>query len=234
MTEPTPTTATATATATTLVVGASRGIGLEICRQLRQRGDRIIAACRTPNDDLERLGANVIGGIDVTCAQSVRELAEQLRSSRLELDWLIHNAGVLARDSLDDLDFERMTQQYQVNALGPLRLAQALLPSLRAGSKIGILTSRVGSLGDNTSGGLYGYRMSKAAANMAGVNLAHDLRERGIAVFMLHPGLVATEMTDRRGIAPSAAAQGIIARMQQLSLGDSGTFWHAEGHPLPW
>ena len=217
---------------TSLVVGANRGIGLEICRQLRQRGDDVIAACRAPGADLEGLGATVIPDIDVADPDSVRRLAERLRGT--ELDVLIHNAGILTSETFDDLDFERMLRQYQVNALGPLRVVRALLGALKAGSKIGIVSSRVGSLGDNTSGGIYGYRMSKAAVNMAGVNLAHDLRAREIAVILLHPGLVATEMTGGRGIEPGAAARGLIERIDALSLTDSGTFWHAEGYQLPW
>ena len=217
---------------TSLVVGANRGIGLEICRQLRQRGDDVIAACRVPGADLDRLGATVIPGVDVADPDSVRRLAERLRDT--ELDVLIHNAGILTSETFDDLDFERMLRQYQVNALGPLRVVRALLGALKAGSKIGIVSSRVGSLGDNTSGGIYGYRMSKAAVNMAGVNLAHDLRAREIAVILLHPGLVATEMTGGKGIEPSAAARGLIERIDALSLTDSGAFWHAEGYQLPW
>jgi NAD(P)-dependent dehydrogenase (short-subunit alcohol dehydrogenase family) len=92
----------------------------------------------------------------------------------------------------------------------------------------------MGSIGDNESGGYYGYRMSKAALNMAGVNLAHDFRSKGIAVAILHPGLVATEMTGRDGVPVAEAARGLIARIDELSLQDSGGFWHANGERLPW
>lgn len=217
---------------TSLIVGANRGIGLEIVRQLVRRGDRVIATCRTPGADLENLGATVLSGIDVANPEQVNHLAEKMRGIRLDL--LLHNAGILSSESLDDLDFERMLKQYQVNALGPLRVVHALLGNLKAGSKIGIISSRVGSLGDNASGGNYGYRMSKAAVNMAGVNLAHDLRPRKIAVALLHPGLVATEMTGGRGIEPAAAARGIIEQIDRLSMDGSGTFRHAEGAQLPW
>ncbi len=217
---------------TSLVVGASRGIGLEICRQLLQRGDEVFATCRTPDDALADLGATVIDNIDVADPQGVRRLAAEL--AEVKLDCLIHNAGILTRESLDDLDFERMLRQFQVNTLGPLRVVHALLGALTAGSKVGIVSSRVGSLADNTSGGNYGYRASKAAVNMVGVNLAHDLRPREIALILLHPGLVATEMTGRRGIEPAQAARGIIERMDELTMDNSGTFWHAEGYQLPW
>ena len=220
---------------TSLVVGANRGIGLDICRQLHERGDQVIAACRTPGTDLEGLGGTdftVISGVDVADPRSVGELATQLKDTPVDL--LLHNAGILTNETLDDLNFENMLKQYQVNTLGPLRVVHALLGNLKAGSKIGIVSSRVGSLADNTSGGNYGYRVSKAAVNMVGVNLAHDLRAREIPVVLLHPGLVATEMTGGRGIEAADAARGLIQRMQQLSLDDSGSFWHAEGYRLPW
>jgi len=218
---------------TCLVVGASRGIGLELCRQLAARGDRVIATCRAPAaDELAGLGVTVIGGVDVAEAGAVAKLAHQLTDTKI--DQLIHNAGILSRETLDDLDFERILAQFKVNALGPLRVVHALQDCLAPGAKIGIVSSRVGSLGDNTSGGIYGYRMSKAAVNMAGVNLALDLRARGIAVRLLHPGLVATEMTGRRGIDPAEAARGLIARMDELRLENSGEFRHAEGQTLPW
>ena len=93
----------------------------------------------------------------------------------------------------------------------------------------------MGSLADNTSGGLYGYRISKAAVNMVGVNLARDFKPRGIAVYVLHPGYVRTAMTGGSGhVDPHRAAQGLIERLDNLKLADTGTFWHAQGHPLPW
>jgi len=220
---------------TSLVVGANRGIGLELCRQLAARGDRVIAACRSPDagpGELQRLGAEVIGGIDVEEPGQVAKLAAELAGT--DLDQIIHNAGIFTSETLDDLDFDRILAQFRVNTLGPLRVVHALLGNCKAGSKIGIVSSRVGSLGDNTSGGLYGYRMSKAAVNMAGVNLAHDLRARDIAVQLLHPGLVATDMTGGRGIEPARAARGLIAQMDDLSMENTGAFRHAEGYPLPW
>jgi len=215
-----------------LVTGANRGIGLELCRQLSARGDEPVAVCRQSSAALEALNIRVIEGIDVAVAEGASALSSQLEN--LPLDWLINNAGILAVDSLDNLDFEGMEQQFRVNTLGPLRITSALLPNLPAGSKVGIVTSRMGSIEDNTSGGYYGYRMSKAAVNMAGMSLSRDLKDRGIAVALLHPGMVATEMTGGRGIPVEQAASGLIARMDELELGSTGTFWHAEGERLPW
>ena len=155
-----------------------------------------------------------------------------LKGTRLDL--LIHNAGILTSEPFDDLNYNRILKQFEVNTLGPLRVVHALADNLSPGAKVGIVSSRVGSLDDNGSGGMYGYRISKAAVNMVGVNLAHDLRSRDIAVILLHPGLVSTDMTGGRGIDRSVAAGGIIERIDDLTMENTGTFWHAEGYQLPW
>ena len=126
-------------------------------------------------------------------------------------------------------------RQFEVNSLGPLRVTRALLGRLVDGSKVGIVSSLMGSMTDNSSGGHYGYRMSKAAVNAAGVSLSHDLRPRGIAVAILHPGMVQTEMTGRRGIPPEESVRGLLRLLDELTLERSGTFWHAPtGRELPW
>lgn len=215
-----------------IITGANRGIGLELARQLVERGDQVTALCRRADEPLYALGVRVIDGVDVCHARALERLGPELEEPRY--DWLINNAGILMRDALGRLDFEAMEQQYRVNAVGPLRVTAALLPLLGYGSKIGIVTSRMGSIGDNTSGGYYGYRMSKAAVNIAGKSLSVDLRPRGIAVGILHPGMVATDMTGGSGVPVEHAARGLIARMDGLSLENTGTFWHAEGQDLPW
>lgn len=215
-----------------LITGANRGIGLELCRQLANRGDEVIAVCREAGKQLNALNLRVVEGVDVSAADSIRVL--QKETGIEGLDWLINNAGILSVESLGSLDYEAMERQFAVNALGPLRVTEALLPRLGPGSKIGIVTSRMGSVEDNTSGGYYGYRMSKAAVNMAGMSLAQDLKERRIAVALLHPGMVATEMTGGRGVSPEQSAGGLIKRMDALAMSDTGSFWHAEGERLPW
>jgi len=218
--------------ATVLVTGANRGIGLELCHHLADRGDDVIAVCRTSNSWLEQPGITIVDGIDVGDDAVIKTLGERLKNQRIDI--LINNAGILTRETLDDLDFDRMRLQYEINALGPLRVTKALLPNLHAGAKVLILTSRVGSVGDNSSGGIYGYRMSKAAANMAGKNLAIDLLDRGIAVGILHPGMVATEMTGNSGVTAEHSVSGLLKRIEELTLENTGTFWHAEGEILPW
>lgn len=218
--------------ATVLVTGGNRGIGLELCRGLAARGDEVLAVCRSCSPELAALDVEVIEAVDVADDASVAALAKTLDGR--PLDALILNAGILSVERFPDLDFDRMRRQFEVNALGPLRVAAALRPNLREGSKIAIITSRVGSIGDNSSGGNYGYRMSKAAVNMAGVNLAHDLRPAGIAVQLLHPGLVATEMTQGAGMPPAESATLLIDRIDEINMDRSGTFRHANGEDLPW
>ena len=215
-----------------LITGANRGIGLELSRQLVSRGDEVIAVCRSASEKLMSLNLRVIEGIDICADQSISSLQTQLGGEKL--DWLINNAGILSVESLDSLDFGTMEQQFRVNALGPLRTTAALLQNLPAGSKVGIITSRMGSIEDNTSGSYYGYRMSKAAVNMAGMSLARDLKERGVAVALLHPGMVATDMTGGSGVPPEHSAAGLIQRMDALDLATTGSFWHAQGERLPW
>ncbi|PZV20177.1 MAG: short-chain dehydrogenase [Leptolyngbya sp.] len=220
--------------ATYLITGANRGIGYEYCRQLQQRGDRVIAVCRQPSNELKDLGVQVETGIDITQDDSVAELAQRLEGTRLDV--LINNAGILEGVTLDELDFDSIRRQFEVNAIGPLRLTAALRPHLSDGSKVAIMTSRMGSIADNTSGGSYGYRMSKVALSMAGKSLAHDLKPQGIAVAILHPGLVQTRMTgfSSSGITPTEAVKGLLARIDELTLENSGTFWHSNGEVLPW
>ena len=217
---------------THLVTSANRGIGLELCRQLSGRGDDVIAVCRSAGEDLAALGVEVVEGVDVTNDDSVARLVSVVGDRRI--DWLINNAGILEGTSLDHLDWSAMERQFQVNSLGPLRVTAALVPSLGEGSKVGIITSRMGSIDDNTSGGAYGYRMSKAAVNIAGKSLSLDLAPQGIHVAILHPGLVSTRMTGHSGIPTSESAAGLIARMEGLGADNSGSFWHANGEILPW
>ena len=215
-----------------LITGGNRGIGLELARQLAARGDTVTVACRSSSADLDALGVEVIDGVDVASDEGVSRLADAM--SGRSLDVLVNNAGILTGESLDDLDLDRMRRQFDVNALGPLRVTAALHSCLHPGSKVAIITSRVGSIADNSSGGMYGYRMSKAAVNMAGANLAIDLREQGVPVALLHPGMVATEMTGWRGVTPAHSAAGLIDRIDELTLETTGRFWHAEGEELPW
>lgn len=221
---------------TILITGANRGIGLALTRLYRSRGDEVIAVCRHPSAELEATGARVESGIDVADAAAVATLPQRLGDARIDV--LLLNAGIFTNERLGALDgaaFEAMARQFQVNTLGPLRVTEALLGHLNDGARIGIVTSRMGSVADNGSGGHYGYRASKAAVNAVGKSLAVDLAPRGIAVALLHPGYVATDMVGGKGdVSPDESARGLAARMDELTVERSGGFWHANGTPLPW
>ena len=214
-----------------LVTGANRGIGLELCRQLSARGDEVIATTRRASDDLAKLNVRVEQDIDVA-TDGAAELARRVEG--VKLDVLVNNAGIMERMSLDRLDFESIRRQFEINSLGPLRVTSALLGNLDRGSKVAIITSLMGSMSDNSSGGSYGYRMSKAAVNAAGVSLARDLEPKGIAVAILHPGMVQTDMTGHRGITPEQSVHGLLQRIDTLTPADSGVFWHSDGRRLGW
>lgn len=217
---------------TFLVTGTNRGIGYELCRQLKEMSETVIAVCRSSSPELNRLGIRIEENIDITSDESVANLAKRLQG--VTIDVAINNAGIAQENTLDDLNFDSIRQQFEVNTLGALRVTQALLPNLKADSKIAIITSRMGSIADNTSGGYYGYRMSKVALSMAGKSLAVDLKPRQIAVAILHPGMVSTDMTDHTGIPAAESVRGILQHIHQLTLQNSGTFWHANGEELPW
>lgn len=221
-------------TSTYLVTGANRGIGLEFCRQLKNQGEQVIAVCRSPSTELKDLGVQIEANVDLTEPAAVEDLVERLKGKKIDV--LINNAGIVNRVSLDNLDFDSIRQQFEVNAIAPLRFTSKLLANLTSGSKVILMTSRMGSIADNTSGGSYGYRMSKVALSMAGKSLSHDLKPRGIAVAILHPGLVKTRMTgfSDSGITPETAVKGLLARIEALSLDNTGTFWHSNGEVLPW
>ncbi len=219
-----------------VVTGSNRGIGLELTRQLIERGETVIAVCRHNSPQLDALGVEVVDGIDVSDMAAGERLRQHIGQRKIDL--LINNAGVLHRDQLGQIDegvVENMLSQFRINSLGPLLVTQALLPCLADDARVGIVSSRMGSVADNTSGGYYGYRMSKAAANMVGASLARDLADRGVAIAVLHPGYVKTEMTGGGGdVDTDTAAAGLLARLDELDLSNSGGFWHASGEALSW
>jgi len=219
---------------TYLITGANRGIGLELVRQLKARGEDIIATCRSSSPELNALSVRVETGIDITSGDSVIKLKENLNDSKIDV--LIQNAGIAEFNSLSNLDPQSIVHQFEVNALSPLCYVQTMLSNLSKSAKIALISSRMGSIADNSSGGSYGYRMSKVALCMAGKSLAVDLKPKGIAVAILHPGLVSTRMTGftSNGIQPKESVTGLIRRVDELTLENTGTFWHSNGDILPW
>jgi len=217
-----------------IVTGANRGIGLALTTLLKKNGYEVLAACRSSSPELAELGVEVVDGVDVSDEEGIAKLVDAVGDGRVDL--LVNNAGILVwGDSLEKLDVGGIKKQFEVNALAPLLITQALRARLGKGSKVALITSRMGSIDDNASGGGYGYRMSKAALNMAGKSLAVDLKSAGVAVAILHPGMVKTDMIRGHGqVEPEDAAKGLLARIDELTPANSGGFWHANGERLPW
>ncbi|RAP26983.1 short-chain dehydrogenase [Candidatus Marinamargulisbacteria bacterium SCGC AG-343-D04] len=219
-----------------VITGGNRGIGLELIRLYRDQGDHVVVCCRQSSAELDGLGAQVITDVDVTQTESLLNAQRQIEN--LSIDLLINNAGLLTQESIDEFDLaaiERIQRQFEINTLGPLKVTATFLKQLSAGAKIAMITSRMGSIEDNTSGSRYGYRMSKSALNMATKSLSIDLKERDIAVGLYHPGWVQTGMTGFTGhSSPVEAATLLKQRIEALSMENSGVFFHANGEQLPW
>ncbi|MBF5045002.1 SDR family oxidoreductase [Aggregicoccus sp. 17bor-14] len=226
-----------------VITGANRGIGLELVRQALARGDRIHAGVREPAraEALTALAEGAqgrlrVGALDVASDASVRAFAAQVQGP---VHVLVNNAGLRVRpDALEPLDLDGALQAFQVNALGALRVTGALLPRLReagSGARVVNLSSSLGSIAGNDSGGAYGYRMSKAALNMATRSLAGDLRPEGLLAVALSPGWVRTDMGGGEapvGVEESAA--GLLAVIDGLCPEQSGRFLDFRGQPLGW
>jgi NAD(P)-dependent dehydrogenase (short-subunit alcohol dehydrogenase family) len=201
---------------TWLVTGASRGIGLEMVRQLAARGDTAIATARRPEaaGALRDLGVKVLP-VDVADDASVRGMRELLGDT--PIDVLVNNAGI--------------------NTLGPMRVTQAVLPNLRAGAgkKIAHVTSLMGSIADNSSGGAYAYRASKAALNMFNKNLALELGRDGFICVVLNPGWVKTDLGGEHApLAVADSVRGLLRVLDDVVAADNGTFINHDGRRLPW
>ncbi|MCW8832281.1 MAG: SDR family oxidoreductase [Colwellia sp.] len=223
---------------TIVITGANRGIGLAMTTICQQKGDTVYALCRQSSPQLDALGVNIIDHVDISTELGIEKAKSAL--ANINIDLLINNAGILRDESLQDFNKQTITEQFNVNALAPLALSQALLANFSAGSKIAFITSRMGSITDNGSGGRYGYRMSKAALNIGAMSLAKDLSAKQIAVGIYHPGYVQTDMVNAGGervngdISADIAAQRLLGLMNELTMADSGVFKHSNGEVLPW
>lgn len=216
-----------------VITGANRGIGLELAKHYQQQGDKVFAIVRQTSPELQSIAEQVIEGIELKDGQDIGQVKKQLAD--LEVDILINNAGMWFDDVLGEFNYEQLNEQMNVNAFAPMRLTEALLSNLSRGSKVINITSRMGSIADNDSGGRYGYRASKAALNALTKSLAIDLKPQGISVAVLHPGWVQTRMVNFSGlISPEESAAGLAARIEELNLENSGGFWHSNGDQLPW
>lgn len=226
-----------------LITGANRGIGLALARGFAMRGDHVVATCRSPDHATE------LGALAASPGSSVRVLAldvtdpAQIEAARAALGdaplgVLVNNAGVMgpARQSTLDMDFDGWRRAFEVNTIAPLRMVQAFLPNLRRapGAKILTVSSRMGSLAYNRSDRI-AYRSSKSAVNKVMQGLATDLRGEGIAVGVVHPGWVATDMGGNSAdLPPDISAAGIVRVIDKMRPVDSPRFYNYDGSELPW
>ncbi|NKB90005.1 MAG: SDR family NAD(P)-dependent oxidoreductase [Acidobacteria bacterium] len=220
-----------------LITGANRGIGLEFARQFAKRGDQVVATCRDPENaaELRALDIEVLK-LDVSSMDEVAAVAAVYDDRHLDV--LLNNAGVGVNSvPLGDVDLDQMKDFYAINAAAPLALVQTLLPALRRGRGRTILnmTSRMGSIGDNTSGAAYSYRASKAALNAITKSLALDLAAEEFTCAVLHPGWVQTDMGGAGApVTPADSVAGLLRVIDGLGVADSGGFFDYTGEQLPW
>ena len=226
-----------------LITGANRGLGLEFTRQLIARGDQVIATCRNPAqaDALRQIaksshGLTAILALDITNAQSVAAFAKSLEHE--SLDVLLNIAGRLTRGGTPDaFNYDEIRDDFEINAIGTLRVVEAALPALRRGANKTIvnMSSKMGSIADNQGGASYAYRMSKAALNIATRSLAIDLKPEGFIAFVMHPGWVQTDMGGPHAhITPETSVSSLLARIDQADANDSGEFLEWNGGYIPW
>lgn len=216
-----------------VITGANRGIGLALAKLFKQQGYKVFGLCRHTSDELDDLGINVITQIDVATDEGIHNMKTSLAG--VLIDVLVCNAGILRDEQLAHLNIDTIRQQFEVNALAPLHIVAALQSQLNVGGKVAMITSRMGSIEDNTSGGRYGYRMSKAALNAASMSLSHDLASKEVAVGIYHPGYVQTDMVNHGGdISATESAARIVGLITQLDMSQTGVFKHSNGQVLPW
>ncbi len=223
---------------TVLITGANRGIGLALAQQFTDAGYTVIGTARKPAKAiaLKELGAQV-EQLDVANPASVADLAKRLTDTPIDI--LINNAGIVGHVAADltATDIEQLNYVFQVNTFGPLRVTQALMPMLAAGSKKRVvnITSMMGSMELNTWGGYIGYRGSKAALNSFNQTLAMEMGKQGYVFVVMHPGYVQTEMNAGEGaISAQTSAAGIFKVIEKLGAADNGAFYDNNGKSLPW
>lgn len=228
----------AEATQTVLVTGANRGIGLALATKFQKQGFEVIATARKPKkaQALAKLGVQ-IEQLDITDANSVNRLAERLKGKKIDI--LINNAGIggYSTRRFEDLEVDRLMRVFNVNSLGALRVTQALLPNLNLGTRkiVASVSSRMGSIEQNASGGVIGYRASKTALNSFNKSLSLEFAERGYIFVVLHPGWVRTDMTsDNATYSTQESAEGLAKVIFGLSPSDNGKFYDLHGKPLKW
>ena len=224
-----------------LITGANRGLGLEFAKQYAQDGWQVLACCRAPQQAsaLQALASthgNIqILALDVANFAQIDTLAEQLKDYKIDV--LINNAGIYPDSSSHEINTDDWLDAFTINSISPYKLATAFTPHIAKSrlKKIATLTSKMGSIDDNTSGGSYIYRSSKAAANMVMKSLSIDLQPQGISVVTLHPGWVQTDMGGSNAlINTQTSVAGMRQVIEYLNLNNTGRFIAYDGQPILW
>lgn len=224
---------------TVMITGSNRGIGLEFVRQYAAEGWRVLAACRAPRNakELAAISGDVkIHSLDVADDYQVAALAKTLADEPIDI--LINNAGVnVEEDSFGRTPANDWLQLLRVNTIAPLHVVEQFIGNLEKGQRrlIVNISSRMGSIADNSGGGSYIYRSSKAALNMVAKSMAQDLKSRRMTVVVFHPGWVKTDMGGPNAtVTPKASVDGMRAKIAQLTPADNGRFFNYDGQPIPW
>jgi NAD(P)-dependent dehydrogenase (short-subunit alcohol dehydrogenase family) len=230
---------------TALITGASRGIGLEFCRQYAAEGWRVLACCRHPerSEALNKLEAQYpesmeLHALDVADHAQIEHLAQELASESIDL--LINNAGIYPdsdQRGFGHTDYAEWTRAFRINTMAPLKMAESFARQI-TGSKcktIVTITSMMGSIADNRGGGSYLYRTSKAAVNMVVKSLSVDLRQAGIIAVVFHPGWVKTDMGGPNAlVSAEQSVSGMRRLIGKLTIADSGKFFGYDNREIPW
>lgn len=225
------------------ITGANRGIGLELTRQYLAAGEKVFASARDPSiESLSRLTERYpdnlkIVMLDVTDESNIQTVAGSLESTSIDL--LINNAGLFhsKHEDFSSLNPDTWIEEFRVNSIAPFLVTRALKSNLANAnsSVVGMISSKMGSMGDNQSGGSYSYRSSKAALNAVSVSLANDLSDLDISVVALHPGWVQTDMGGPNGLIDvETSATGLKAILDKAGKAESGKFYDYSGKQLPW
>ena len=230
---------------TALITGANRGIGLEFAKQYAADGWRVLACSRHPekSDALNKLAARYpdliqVRALDVADHAQIDQSARQLADESIDL--LINNAGVYPdsdKGGFGHADYEEWMQAFRINTMATLKMAEAFATQIARSNQKAIvtITSMMGSIADNGSGGNYLYRSSKAAVNMVVKSLAIDLKPRGVTAVVFHPGWVRTDMGGPNAmISAEQSVSGMRKLISKLNLADSGKFFAYDGRVIPW
>ena len=226
---------------TVLITGANRGLGYEFVKQYSENGFEVLACCRNKNNakELEELAENSnkikVYKLDVGNVKAIKSLSQRLKNEKVDV--LINNAGIYRSSTVGNINYDEWIESFKVNTIAPYQIVENFLNQIMNSDlkKVVSITSKMGSIDDNTSGGSYIYRSSKTALNSMMRCLTHDLKNQGVATLTLHPGWVRTDMGGPGGWIDSfESVQGMIKQIDKLTIDDSGNYLDYAGKSINW